>query len=252
MIEQPLDIQTADGTCDAVLIRPDDEARRPGIIHLSDIRGLRPAHLDLSRRIAALGHVVLAPNAFYRTARPPLFDFVLAPGDERTMKRFAELSTPLTPDAIDRDASGYVDALAAQASVADGPMGVVGHCFGGGLALRTAAARPDRIAAVASLHGGRLFTDAPTSPHLVLPRVKARLYFGHATNDGSMPQEAIDKLTRALEAWGGAYESEVYAGAGHGWTMSDMKPYDPPRAERAFEKVAALFAATLGPADGSE
>jgi carboxymethylenebutenolidase len=145
-----------------------------------------------------------------------------------------------------------VDALAAQASVAEGPMGVVGHCFCGGLALRTAAARPDRIAAVASLHGGRLFTDAPSSPHLVLPRVKARLYFGHATNDGSMPQEAIDKLTRALEAWGGAYESEVYAGAGHGWTMPDMKPYDPRQAERAFEKMAALLAATLVPAHGSE
>jgi carboxymethylenebutenolidase len=250
MIEHAFDIHTADGTCDAILIRPDDERPRPGVLHLSDVFGHRPAHLDLSRRIAALGYVVLSPNVFYRTARPPLFDFVVTPGEDRAMKRFAELSSPLTPDAVERDASSYVDALAAEPSVAAGGMGIVGHCFSGGLALRIAAARPDRITAVASLHGGRLATDAPTSPHRVLPRVKARLYFAHATNDGSMPQDAINRLTHALEAWGGDYESEVYAGASHGWTMPDKPAYDPAQAERAFEKVKALFATSLAPPVG--
>jgi carboxymethylenebutenolidase len=95
----------------------------------------------------------------------------------------------------------------------------VGYCATGGMALRIAAARPDRIAATASFHGGGLFTDAPTSPHLALPRVKARLYFGHAIQDRSMPEEAIEKLNRALESWGGQYESEVYEGAYHSWTV---------------------------------
>jgi carboxymethylenebutenolidase len=241
MLEQALEIRTPDGTCDAVLIRPDGERRFPGVLHLSDIRGLRPAHLDLSRRLAGLGYVVLAPNVFYRTARPPLFDFTPQSGDERTQKRFLELGGPLTPEAVERDASAYVDALAAHPSVAGGPMGVVGHCFCGAVALRTSAARPDRVTLAISLHGGRLYTDTSTSPHLVLPRVKARLYFGHATRDRSMPAEAIDKLTHALDAWGGTYESEVYP-AFHSWTMPDNAVYDAEQAERAFEKVRQLLA----------
>jgi carboxymethylenebutenolidase len=115
------------------------------------------------------------------------------------------------------------------------------------MALRIAATRPDRIAAAASFHGGSLYTDAPTSPHLLLPQVKARLYFGHAFEDRSMPEEAIDKLDRALEAWGGEYESEVYEGAHHGWTVpqSGNSAYNQPQAERAFHKLSALFAETL-------
>jgi hypothetical protein len=58
MIEHALDIHTADGACDAILIRTDDERRHPGVIHLSDIYGLRPAHLELTRRFAELGYVV--------------------------------------------------------------------------------------------------------------------------------------------------------------------------------------------------
>ena len=65
------------------------------------------------------------------------------------------------------------------------------------MALRTAAARPDRVGAIASFHGGGLFTDKPTSPHLALPRIPktdgATLYFGHAVKDHSMPAEAIEK-----------------------------------------------------------
>lgn len=244
MIELPLEIHTAEGTADAVVIRPDSPTRLPGVLHLSDIHGLREAHLQLSRRIAALGYVVLAPNVFYRTARPPLFDFETKSGDERTRKRFAELGTPLTPEAMERDAGTYVDLLGADAFVTAGALAVVGHCFTGSMALRTAAIRPGPIRAAASLHGGRLFTTADTSPHLVLPRVHARLYFAHARNDRSMPQDAIDELEKALRAWGGSYESEVYEAA-HGWTMPDSSSYDPAAALRAFEKLKDLLAISM-------
>jgi len=113
------------------------------------------------------------------------------------------------------------------------------------MSMRAAAARPDRIAAAASFHGVRLFTDAPTSPHLVLPRIKARLYFAHAVKDNSMPAEAIEKLNGALEAWGGKYESEIYEDAYHGWTAPDSPVYNAPQAERAFQKLSELFAETL-------
>jgi carboxymethylenebutenolidase len=248
MIEKEIEIYATDGTSDGVLFLPEDERRLPGVIFLTDIGGIRPATRDMARRLSAEGYCVLMPNVFYRSGRPPLWDFPRRLGEERTMKRIAELSASVTPEAMERDASDDVEFLSAQDSVSEGMMGVVGHCFTGSMALRTAAARPDRIAAAASFHGVRLFTDEATSPHLLLPRVKARLYFAHAVEDKSMPQEAIEKLDRALEAWGASgnrYESEVYEGAYHGWTALDSPVYNEPQAERAFKKLTELFAETL-------
>ncbi len=240
-IESDIQIRACDGVSEGVFFRPEGAGPWPGVLYLTDIGGIRPAYREMARRLAAKGYAVLMPNVFYRTGKPPMLDFKPVMGEERTMKRFAELSKPLTPDAMERDAAAYVDLLKTRDSVANGPVGVVGHCFTGAMALRTAAARPDKIAAAASFHGGGLYTDAPTSPHLVLPRVKAHLYFGHAVQDRSMPQEAIDKLDLALKAWGGKYESEVYEGAYHGWTTLDSPVYNQPQAERAFEKLTQFL-----------
>jgi carboxymethylenebutenolidase len=245
MIEEEVEIRTIDGTADGYVYRAEDERRAPGVVHLTDIGGIRPSHREMARRLAGQGYTVLMPNVFYRTGRPPVIDFPMRPGDERTTKRFTELREPLTPEAMERDAAAYLGFLGAQDSVRAGAMGVVGYCFTGSMAMRVAATLPDRIAAAASFHGGGLYTDAPTSPHLLLPRIRARLYFGHAVEDRGMPQEAIENLDRALAAWGGRYESEVYAGAHHGWTVPDSPVYNPPQAERAFEKLTELFAAAL-------
>ncbi len=245
MIEEEIEIRTSDGISDGFLYQAEGGRLWPGVIHLTDIGGIRPSQREMARRLAAEGYSVLMPNVFYRTGRPPMFDFAASPGDERTMKRFAELAGPLTPEAVERDAADYVDFLTTHASVSHAAMGIVGYCFTGSLAIRIAAARPDRIAAAASFHGGGLFTEAATSPHFVLPRIRARLYFGHAIQDRSMPEEAIEKLDQALEAWGGQYESEVYEGAYHSWTVSDSPVYNQRQADRAFEKLIALLSNTL-------
>jgi carboxymethylenebutenolidase len=245
MVEQAIAIRTPDGTADGFLFQPETAGRWPGVIHLTDIGGIRPAQHDMCRRLSSAGYVVLMPNVFYRTGKPPVLDFPVKMGDEKTMKRINELKAPLTPEAIARDGSAYVDFLAAQKSVKDIAMGIVGYCVTGPVAMRIAAARPDKIAAVASFHGGGLFTDTPTSPHLVLPRVKARLYFGHAIEDHAMPKVAIENLEKALKAWGGKLESETYEGAHHGWTTPDNPYYKQAQADRAFGKLTELFAATL-------
>ncbi len=145
----------------------------------------------------------------FRSSRLPLFNFKPNFTEDRTKQRLAELTAPLTPDAVERDASAYVDFLAKQDAVSHGRIGVVGYCFSGAVALRIAAARPDKIAAAASFHGGNLCTDKPASPHLLLPKVNARLYFGHAVEDRGMPEESIKKLEQSLQTWGGKYESET-------------------------------------------
>jgi carboxymethylenebutenolidase len=248
MSEREIDIRTADGTCDAFLYLPDGKGNGPwpGVIYMPDIGGIRAANQESAKRLAGEGYAVLLVNVFYRTSHTPLTPpFRSLEGDARN-RRMGELAGPLTPAAIERDANAYIDALAAQDGVAQGAMGGVGYCFTGKLAMYIAAARPEKIAAAASFHGGGLWTAAPDSPHLVLPRIKAQLYFGHATNDRSMPQEAIDNLETALKAWGGKYESEVYEGAFHSWTTLDSPVYNAPQAERAYKKLVDLLKATLG------
>jgi carboxymethylenebutenolidase len=245
MPEQSVEIRTPDGVADGFVFTPGGAPRCPGVIHLTDIGGIRPSHRAMAERLAGAGFTVLLPNVFYRTGRPPMFDFAPKMGEERTMKRFGELASPMTPQAQERDAAAYVDFLAAHPAVAAGALGVVGYCFTGAMAMRTAAIRPEQVAAAASFHGGGLYTDAPSSPHLVLPRVKARLYFGFAIKDQSMSEEAIEKLKLALAAWGGNFEAETYDGAYHGWTSSDAPVYNAPQAERAFDKLSALFAQSL-------
>lgn len=248
MIELPVAIPTPDGTADGYLYDAESADPRPGVIHLTDIHGVREASRGMARRLAEDGYTVLLPNVFYRTRKPPMFDFPADFGEERTRQRFAELIQPLSPEAMARDATAYVDFLRGEPSTAAGSMGVVGYCFTGAMALRIAAARPDAIAAAASFHGGGLHTDAPTSPDLELPRVKAQLHIGHAFEDRSMPAAAIAAFDRALTAWGGRYESLVYDRAGHGWTVPDRPVYDREQAERAYANLTALFARTLGAA----
>ena len=225
---------------------PDGDGRWPGVLYLTDIGGIRPSNRESAGRLAKEGYAVLLPNVFYRTGRTPLQPALRTLATEEMKKqRMSELTQPLPPERMEDDASAYVGFLRSQDCVREGKMGVVGYCFTGKMALYTAAARPDTIAAAASFHGGGLFTETPTSPHLTLPRIKARLYFAHAVNDRSMPEEAIAKLDGALERWGGKYESETYPDAYHSWTSSDSPVYNPPQAERAFRKLLDLLAETL-------
>jgi carboxymethylenebutenolidase len=243
MGEEAIEIPTGDGTADGYLYTSGQEPA-PGVLWLTDIGGIRKGNQEQAARLSELGFTVLLPNVFYRTARPPLFDIAPNFADEATRRRFVELTTPLSPDAVERDGAAWLDFLSSSSQVRPGAFGVVGYCFTGSHAMRIAASQPKRIAAAASFHGGGLFTDKPTSPHLLLPSIEARLYFGHAVEDRSMPQEAIDGLEQALQQWGGQYENEVYDGARHGWTMPG-RAHHPAQAERAFDKLAKLFEATL-------
>lgn len=248
-IEKRIEIGTADGTADGFVYHPEGKGPWPGVLHLTDIGGIRPANIELSKRIAEAGYLVLLPNVFYRTGKPPLFKPPFTIGDEAFLKRVGELRAPLTQDALERDATAYVNFLAEFLTklpgVAPGKFAVTGYCFTGAMAMLVAASHPDKIGALATFHAAGLFKDDPVSPHLLLPRIQARLYFGHAFEDRGMPEEAIEKFNRALDAWGGKYESEIYEGAHHGWTMRDMPVYNPPQAERAFSKLLEFLAETI-------
>ncbi|MEV4655125.1 dienelactone hydrolase family protein [Micromonospora sp. NPDC049301] len=236
-----VDIPTGDGVADACLTRPDGDGPFPAVLLLQDAFGPRPRLVEMAERIAARGYLVLTPHLFYRAGRAPLFDLSrLGEADQRgaIFERVMPLVRALTADVISRDTGSYLDFLAARDDVRPGPVVVTGYCMGGTNALRAIEAHPDRIAAAASFHGGRIVTDAPDSPHLGVASITGEVYFGHADEDQSMTPEQIATLEKALDAAGVRYRSEVYAGAHHGYTMSDTPAYD----ERATERHwAALF-----------
>src|ERR1700712_313722 len=247
MTETKVDVKTAGGTAEAFLFTPaSGSGPWPGVVYLTDIMGIRPAYHKMAQRLADQGYVVLLPNIFYRGTKLPVLDFVPAMGDERTMKKMGELRASLPNDKMGPDGIAFADFLMAQPNVRGPKAGVVGYCFTGAMAVRTAAEAPDKIAAAASFHGGGLYTDQPDSPHLLLPKIRPRLYFGHAIEDRSMPAEAIAKLEAALKAWEGQSESETYEGAHHGWCVPGRPEiYNEKQAERAFGKLAELFDAAL-------
>ncbi len=242
MIETRLEIPVI--ATEAYFFRPDDIAEFPGVVFLTDIWGIRPANIAMARRLSDKGFAVLLPNVMHRYSKvtPAGLEPEAAPDAARLLPK---LFAALTPAQMESDGLGYIDFLLAQKGVKPGPIGVVGHCFTGQMALRMAAAAPDRIAAAVSLHGGFLVTDGPDSPHRQLPRIKARLYFGHAVEDASMTAAQIHTLEAALRDWHGAFQSETYEGALHGWTVPGRPIYNELQAERAFEKQVELFDATL-------
>ena len=242
MIETKLEIPTI--AAETLLLRPDGIDDFPGVIFLTDIWGIRPANIGMARRLAEKGFAVLMPNVFHRYSRITQDGF--EPDEEgEKQKALHTLFGCLTAEQMESDGNAYIDFLLAQKGVKAGKVGVVGYCFTGQMALRMAAAAPDKVAAAASFHGGFLVTDKPNSPHKQLPRVKARLYFGHAVEDASATPEQIATLEESLRNWHGAFQSEVYEGARHGWTVPGRPVYNELQAERAFEKLVELFDATL-------
>ena len=245
MIERKFDIAMPDGDAEAILYRPDDAKAYPGVLFLTDIFGIRPANQGMAQRLAAKGYAVLMPNVFFRHGKIPLLDFEFKMGEERSMKALNALFASLPNDRMGPDGALYADFLLAQKGVSGGKIGVVGYCFTGAMAMRIAAQIPDKVAAAASFHGARLATDAADSPHKLLPKIKARLYFGHAVEDRTMTADDIKVLEAALEKWGGDYRNETYQGALHGWTVPGRNVYNEPQAEVAFERLTETLRAAL-------
>ena len=247
-----VDVKTPDGTCDAMFIHP-TTGSHPAVIIWPDAFGLRPAMVDMGKRIAAEGYSVLVPNPYYRMAKAPGIDmngFSFA--NQADMAKLRPLMGSITAaGAAEKDAVAFVAFLDTQKPVNSAKkIGAQGYCMGGPLVFRTLAAVPNRLGAGGSFHGGGLVTDQPTSPHLLVPKMKARLYVGIASNDDSRQPDAKDKLKEAFTSANVPAEIEVYKGL-HGWCVPDMPAaadapiYNKPEAEKAWAKLVALYKTAL-------
>lgn len=243
-----VDIPTEDGVADAYLAHPADGAPRPAVLLYQDAFGLRPQLRSMADRLAEAGYTVLVPNVFYRHGRAPVFEmpeFIDPSARPEIFEKIMPVMQALTPELAMRDAGAYLTWLAERPEVADGPVAVTGYCMGARLSLLTAGTHPDRVAAAAGFHGGRLATDTPDSPHLVAEHITAELYFGHADNDPSMPPEQIERLDAVLTEAGVRHRSEVYEGASHGYTQADTASYHREGDERHWAALLDLLKRTF-------
>ena len=247
-----VEVKTPDGLCDATFIHP-TAGSHPGVIIWPDAFGLRPAMVDIGKRIAAEGYSVLVPNPYYRLTKAPGIDMTnFSFQNQADMAKLRPLMGSINaPGTAERDAVAFIAFLDAQKQVnAAKKVGTQGYCMGGPLVMRTVAAVPARVGAGASFHGGGLVTDQPTSPHLLAPKMKARLYIGIASNDDQRQPDAKDKLKEAFAAANVPAEIEVYKSL-HGWCVPDMPAaadspiYNKPDAEKAWAKLVALYKAAL-------
>ncbi len=245
-------VKTPDGTCDAVFIHP-TSGSHPGVLIWPDAFGLRPAMVDMGKRIAAEGYSVLVPNPYYRMTKAPGIDMNgFNFQNQADMAKLRPLMGSINAaGAAEKDAVAFIAFLDAQKQVNTAKkIGTQGYCMGGPLVMRTVAAVSNRVGAGGSFHGGGLVTDQPTSPHLLAPKMKARLYVGIASNDDQRQPDAKDKLREAFDHAGVPAEIEVYKSL-HGWCVPDMPAeannpiYNKPEAEKAWAKLVALYKMAL-------
>jgi carboxymethylenebutenolidase len=248
--EVDVEIKTPDGTCNAAFIHP-TTGSHPGVIVWADAFGLRPVMREMGRTLAKEGYSVLVPNPFYRVTReagldPRTFDF----SNQTDRAKLTPLMGSINAaGAAEKDAVAFTAWLDQQKEVdKTKKIGTQGYCMGGPLVMRTAASS-ERIGAGGSFHGGGLVTANPNSPHLLAPKIHARMYFGIAQNDDAQQPDAKDKLREAMAAAKVPAEIEVYP-AQHGWCMSDFTGgaapiYNKAQAERAWGKLLALYKAAL-------
>jgi carboxymethylenebutenolidase len=204
----------------------------------------------MGKRLAAQGYSVLVPNPFYRMGKAPFWTDASTVDFGKERAKIGPLMGSVTADGnAEKDAVAYIEFLDKQKQVNKSKkIGTQGYCMGGGLVMRTAATVPDRVGAGGSFHGGGLVTDKPNSPHLLAPKIKAKMYFGIAMSDDKQQPDAKDKLKEAFIAANNPAEIEVYGDAYHGWCVMDMpkqadgtSTYNKPDAEKAWAKLTALY-----------
>ena len=239
--ESDVNVKTPDGIADCYFVYP-ASGTGAAILVWPDIFGLRPAFRQMGKRLAESGYAVLVVNPFYRVKKAPTAPAGAATpiADVRPLAQGLNETTHMT------DAKAFIAWLDAQPSVArNRKIGTQGYCMGGPIALRTAAAVPDRVGAAASFHGGGLVTDAPGSPHLQAAKTKAHLLIAIAANDDARSPNEKNVLKETFTKANVPAEIEVYEGAAHGWCPPDSGVYNEPQAEKAWSRLLALYGKAL-------
>jgi len=247
MSQTEVAIPTPDGAARAFVFTPDaGPGPWPAVVMYMDGLAIRPAMFEMAGRLAANGFYVLLPDMFWRAGPYPPVDAARLLGDEALRREFfTTFMTSTDPVRSMRDTGAFLDWIATQPQARPGKVGVTGYCMGGGMAFRAAGTYPEQIGAAAAFHPANLATDAADSPHLLAPRIEAKVLVAGADQDKGFDDAQKDRLAAALADAGVDAEVTIYRGALHGYAPPDMPVYDREASERHWRELVALFAATL-------
>src|ERR1700694_2081607 len=239
--ESDVSVMTPEGTADCYFVHP-ASGTAPGVLVWPDIFGLRPALRQVGKTLDELGYSVLVVNPFYRVKKAPTADA----GAATPIPQLIPLAQALNETTQMTDTKAFIGWLYRQSSVAKNrKIGTQGYCMGGPIAVRTAAAVPDRGGAVASFHGGGLVTDKPNSPHLQAAKTKAQFLIAIAANDDARSPNEKNVLKETFEKANLPAEIEVYTDAAHGWCPPDSRVYNEQKAEKAWNRLLVLYGKAL-------
>jgi carboxymethylenebutenolidase len=215
------------GTMRGYFARPANASGKlPGVLVIHENRGLNPYIEDVARRLAVANYVAFAPDAL-----TPLGGY---PGDEeKAVKLFATLDAgKRTEDLV--TAAGYLKAR----PECTGKIGVVGFCFGGGIANLLAVRLPDLAAAV-PFYGAQ-----PSAADTA--KIKAPLLIHYAGLDDRI-NAGWPAYETALKANAVKYQMHMYAGTNHGFHNDTTPRYDEAAAKLAWSRTLAFFSENLKP-----
>lgn len=239
MIERELTVTTAEGELPAFVFHPEHDGPHPVVLYLMDAPGIRPALRDMASRLATAGYYVVLPYLYYRGG--PYREFGQSDEDMHARR---DLMDTITPTNIVGDAEALLAAVAEDPAAHDGPVGAVGFCMSGGLAVSLARALPGRVAAAASIHGAWMVRDAPDSPHLGLDPVRAEVHLAWCDGDGTAPPETIPVFRAALDAAGITSTFDLETEAQHGFAPPGPRHHRE-ASERHWERVHSLLRRNL-------
>ena len=199
------------------LVRPASATGKlPGVLVVHENRGLNPHIEDIARRIALEGFMAFAPDAL-----TPLGGY---PGDEDKAR---ELFAKLDPAKVREDfvaAAGYLKSR----PDCTGKIGVVGFCFGGGIANMLATRLPDLSGAVP------FYGVQPKAEDVA--HIKAPLLVHYAEHDDRI-KAGIPAFEAALKANQVKYQLFTYAGTQHGFNNDTTPRYDKAAATLAWQRT---------------
>jgi len=242
MIEHHLDIRTADGEMNSFVAHPEEGGPFPVVLFYMDAPGKREELHDMARRLAAVGYFVVLPNLYYRRSR----DFHLTQRTEAAMVHMFGLMASLDAGTTECDTKAMLRFVDTQPQADGQRIGAVGYCMSGPFVMWAAAAFPDRLRGIASIHGANMATDKPDSPHRMASRIRCEAYFACAEIDKWAPPADIQALQAALQAAGTPHRIEWYAGVEHGFVFPLRAGiYNREAAERHWERLFSLFDRTL-------
>ncbi|MFZ6757462.1 dienelactone hydrolase family protein [Undibacterium sp. Ji50W] len=213
------------GSLRGYLVTPADiKGKLPTVLVVHENRGLNPHIEDIARRLALDGFIAFAPDALAALGGYP--------GDEDKAR---ELFPKLDQNKIRAD---FIEAAAILKKLPEGngKVGVVGFCFGGGIANFLATRIPDLAAAVPYYGGQPGEEDAA--------KIKAPLLIHYAGTDERI-NAGWPKYEAALIKAGVKYQAYVYAGVQHGFNNDTTPRYDQAAATLSWQRTVEFFKTNL-------